>query len=141
MPERLAERVWFSNSQSLLLNIYFLLSEFQSSRIPIHTIPKCGTEPIPAICHATLSRSAQRIFVAEIALKSPFLCVNKSPMRSGFRAGKRNIFHSLQPTVLSLDFLHVYRLEYTRQDTSKKQEMGVDGPSPDLRVRVLFYIR
>ena len=37
---------------------------------------------------------------------------------------------------LFLDFLYFYRLEYTRQDNSKKQEMGVDGPSPDLRVRV-----
>ena len=32
--------------------------------------------------------------------------------------------------------MYFCRLEYTRQDNSKKQEIGVDGPSPDLRVRL-----
>ena len=36
MPERLAERVWISTSQSSLLNIYFRLSKFQSSFLLIH---------------------------------------------------------------------------------------------------------
>ena len=57
--------------------------------------------------------------------------MSKSPIRYAFRAGERTVFHSL-----SRAFLYFYRLEYTRQDNSKKQEMGVDGPSPDLRVRV-----
>ena len=57
----------------------------------------------------------------------------QNPVRFGFRAGERAIFR------LSLHFLYFYRLEYTRQDNSKKQEMSVDGPSPDLRVRGLFY--
>ena len=36
VQERLAERVWFSNSQSSLLNIYFRLREFQSSFLLIY---------------------------------------------------------------------------------------------------------
>ena len=35
-PERLAERVWCTKSQSSLLNIYFRLSGFQSSLLLIH---------------------------------------------------------------------------------------------------------
>ena len=68
--------------------------------------------------------------------------MSKSPIRYAFRAGERTVFHSLQLTVYLLIFLYFYRLEYTRQDNSKKQEMGVDGPSPDLRVRVsVIFIR
>ena len=29
-----------------------------------------------------------------------------------------------------------YRLEYTRQDSSKKRDMCVDGPSPEFKVKV-----
>ena len=36
VEERLAERVWFSYSQSSLLNIYFRLREFQSSFLLIY---------------------------------------------------------------------------------------------------------
>ena len=49
VPERLAERIQLSKSQSLFLNIYFCLIQIPVlaptySRIPVHTAPKCGTE-------------------------------------------------------------------------------------------------
>ena len=50
----------------------------------------------------TLSRSAWRSFASlpETTLKSPFLCVNKSPFRYGFRAGARAFRYSV---VIALD--------------------------------------
>ena len=48
------------------------------------------------ICDFTLeNRVAQHRCVTEIALKSPFLCVNKSPIRYGFRAGAKAIRYSV----------------------------------------------
>ena len=56
--ERLAERDWWTKSQSSLLNIYFRLSGFQSLLLLIHfrhglnTCSHCtksGTEPIPYV--------------------------------------------------------------------------------------------
>ena len=52
VPQRLAERVWWTKSQSWLLNIYFRFSpcsyRFTSAtvRIHVHTAPKYGTEPL-----------------------------------------------------------------------------------------------
>ena len=50
----------------------------------------------------TLSRSARRSFpsLPETTLKSPFLCVNKSPFRYGFPAGARPFRYSV---VIALD--------------------------------------
>ena len=69
-PERLAGRVWWTKSQSSLLNIYFHLIGSQPSLLIIHirygpnTCSHCTkvwhrTHPI---CHARLSRSAWRSF-------------------------------------------------------------------------------
>ena len=54
-----------------------------------------GTYPI---CDAPLSRSAWRNIaraVAEIGPKSPFLCMNGSPKRYGFRAGAGGFPYSM----------------------------------------------
>ena len=60
----------------------------------------------------------------------------QNPTQFGFRAGETAIFVVCNLPFISLFFFYFCRLEYTRQDNSKKQEMGVDGPSPDLRVRL-----
>ena len=73
MPEDMGQRVWFSKSQSLLLNIvhyivlYFRLNGLQSSFLRIHfiygsnTLHKVWHRTYP-ICNAPLSRSARRSF-------------------------------------------------------------------------------
>ena len=70
VPQRLAERVWWTKSQSSLLNIYFRFSGFQPLLLSIHfrygpsTCSHCAkvwhrTSPI---CDAQVSRAAQRSF-------------------------------------------------------------------------------
>ena len=99
VPERLAEKVWFYKSQSLLLNIFTSVSVGSSPlsflfpsatvRIPVYTAPRCSAElpPPPASRKQNLSdvlRSTSEISttqlcsVTEIAAKSAFLCVAKA---------------------------------------------------------------
>ena len=96
VPERLAEKMWFYKSQSLLLNIFTSVSVGSSPlsflfpsatvRIPVYTAPRCSAElsPPPPPRKQNLSdvlRSTSEIgtaklcSVTEIAPKSPFLCV------------------------------------------------------------------
>ena len=113
----------------------FPFSEVQSSRIPVHTLFTLHQSVAQNL--ADMSRYTFEIDAAQLRCRNraeiTLLVCEQNPIWFGFRAGERAICR------LSLDFLYFYRLEYTRQDNSKKQEMGVDGPSPDLRVRVLFY--
>ena len=65
VPERLAERVWWTKSQSLLLNINFRLSRFQSSLLFIHL--RYGRITVLwhrtfSLCDILLSRWARRSF-------------------------------------------------------------------------------
>ena len=70
VQERLAERVWFSNSQSSLLNVYFRLNGFQSSFLLIYfrygpstfTLHQTVADKTCAIYDAPLSRSARRSY-------------------------------------------------------------------------------
>ena len=63
VPERLAEKVWFYKSQSLLLNIFTSVSVGSSPlsflfpsatvRIPVYTAPRCSAElPPPGLPEA-----------------------------------------------------------------------------------------
>ena len=52
-------------------------------RVPVHTAPKCGTEPIRYVT-LHFRKSARRSFTP---LQSPLLCVNRSPIRYGLRVG------------------------------------------------------
>ena len=74
VPEQLAERVWWSKSQSSLLNIYFRFSGLHSSLLLFHF---CWG---PTTClHCTkVFGAAQLLCVAEIAPESPFLCANSA---------------------------------------------------------------
>ena len=70
VPARLAERVWWTKSQSSLLKIYFRLSWFQSSLLLIHIRDRTNRcshctkvwRKIHSICNAPRSRSARRSF-------------------------------------------------------------------------------
>ena len=86
VPERLAERVWWTKSQSSLMNIY---SGFQSSlqfihfryRLnTVHIAPKYGRRRIFLICDALLGDQTK------IELKSLFSCVNRNSIRYRFCA-------------------------------------------------------
>ena len=50
-------------------------------RVPVHTAPKCGTEPIRYVTFH-FGKWAGRSFAP---LQSPLLCVNRSPIRCGLR--------------------------------------------------------
>jgi len=87
----LAERVWFTKSQSSFLrpflNIFFPLSGFQSS-LPFiyccydsYTCSHCGEEREKLIRYAALLRYRNHA-------QSPFLSVNGSPIQYGFLGGK-----------------------------------------------------
>ena len=95
-------------SQSSLLNIYFLLSGFQSLLLLMHFryCPNTCSRYTQA-WHRTSERShmwrttfvigtSQLLSETEIAPKSPFLCVNRSPsVQYGFPAGARAIRDSM----------------------------------------------
>ena len=76
----LAERVWYSKSQSSQLNIHFRLSGFQSS-LPF-TLQESVTQNFSDMSRSTFKVGvAQLQSVTEIAPKSPFLCVQPCPQR------------------------------------------------------------
>ena len=81
--------IWWIKSQSSLLKIYFHLFTSATNRIhftqALHRSFAQNLSVIFEIGEAQLSS------VTEIALKSSFLCVNRSPTRYGFRAGARVI--------------------------------------------------
>ena len=89
VPDRLAKRVWWTKSQSSLLNIYFSLSGFQSSLLhihfrngskPVHTIPNCGSEPIRYVTlHFRDQRGAASLCYRNRAEITVLKCVNRSP--------------------------------------------------------------
>ena len=88
--------VWWTKSQSSFRNIYFRLSGFQASFLFFHFrygpntcshCTKCATEPIRYVTLLAFETGAALRSVAEIAPKSPFLCVNRSTIRYGFRSG------------------------------------------------------
>ena len=74
VPKQLAERVWWLNRPSSQSSPRFSFFRFDSHYIKVwHSIYPTG--------NAVLSQSARRCFSplqAEIAPKSPFLCVNRS---------------------------------------------------------------
>lgn len=104
-PERLAERVWCTNSQSSLLSEYSLPSQCVPVLAPPHFIPsrceylftqlrrnlsdmwRSNSTIGAALCTQTLS-------VTEIVPKSPFLYVNRSPICYGFLVNVRAIRNS-----------------------------------------------
>ena len=107
-PEWLAERVWCTKSQSLLLNIYFRLSGFQSSLLLIHfcygpntclhyTQEWCR---ISSICDSPLQfrHRCSAVSLTEMAPKSPLLCVNRGPISYVFRACATATRYSLNRT-------------------------------------------
>ena len=103
VPGQLAERVWVTKSQSSLLNIYFRLSGFHSSLLLVHF--RYGPNTYLFTLHQSVAQdesqsasfeigAAQLRSVTEIAPKSPFLCVNRSPFRYGFRGDAKAIRYS-----------------------------------------------
>ena len=81
---QLAERVWYTKSQSSLLNIYFRFSGIQSLLLLIYFgegpnsclswcryAPKYGTDPMRYM----------RLHFTEIAPPKPLLCVNSRTIR------------------------------------------------------------
>ena len=102
VPQRLAERVWWTKSQSSPLNIYFRFSGFQSLLLLIHfrygpnTCSHCTkvwhrTSPI---CDAQVSRAAQRSFALNSAEITVPICMNRSPIQYGFCDGVKAIWYS-----------------------------------------------
>ena len=93
VEERLSERVWFSNSQSSLLNIYFRLKGFQSSFLLIYfrygpstfTLHQNVADKTCTMYDAPLSRSARRSYRngAKITVR---ICEQK-PYQSGMTSG------------------------------------------------------
>ena len=98
VPAQLAEGVWCTKFQSSLLNIYFrhsnpvlsptylLISHLFAStamRIGVHIAPKNGSKSIPHVTLHLQDRhgAARPHFVAETALKSPFLYMDRSSIR------------------------------------------------------------
>ena len=67
-----------------LSGVVFVLTR-KATCYSVKTYPKCDPPR---------KRSALRS-VREIAPKSPFLCVNRSPIRYGFRAGTKDIRYSV----------------------------------------------
>ena len=93
VQERLAERVWFSNSQSSLLNIYFRLREFQSSFLLIYfrygpitfTLHQNVADKTCTMYDAPLSRSARHIY--RIRAKITVRMCEQKPYQSGMTSG------------------------------------------------------
>ena len=93
VTERLADRDWCTKSQSSLLNINFRLSGFQSSLLLVYFRYGLNTSShytkvwhLSDMWRSTFEISAAQLrSVTESAPKSPFLCVNRSPIRYGFR--------------------------------------------------------
>ena len=57
------------------------------------------------MCDAPLSRlarAAQLCYVTEIAPKSPFLCVNRSPNRYDFSGGAKTILHNVNIALVTV---------------------------------------
>jgi len=109
VPARLAERVWYTKSQSSLLDIYFRFSGIQSLLLLIYFregpnrclswckyVPKYGTKPIRCIWGSTFKIvAAQLRSVTKIAPPKPFLCVNSRTIRYDFLGGAKAIRHSV----------------------------------------------
>ena len=87
VPAWLAERIWCTQFQSSLLNIYFRPSGFQSSA-PTYPLPLRSEYPF--ILHQRVTQNltdmwlstfvigaAQLRYVTKVALPQPFLCVNR----------------------------------------------------------------
>ena len=104
MPERLADRVWCTKSQSSLLNIYFRLSGFQSSLRLIHF--RYGSNA-SSHCHEKWQKFIRYVtfFFQNWCRAASFryrnraeicsLCVNNSPSRYSFHIGARAIRHTV----------------------------------------------
>ena len=90
MPERLAERVWWTKSQSLLLNIFFHLSGSQSSLLLIHF--RYAPPPPPLI-----SKSG-----------SPFFRVNRGPILYGFSAAANANRYSVNISLIKLPLHRIF---------------------------------
>ena len=106
VPERLAEKIWFYKSQSLLLNIFTSVSVGSSPlsflfpsatvRIPVYTAPRCSAERPPPrppgsrtypMCYDPLPRLARRaLFRYRNSTQISVLMCSKSLIRSDFRA-------------------------------------------------------
>ena len=92
VPVRLAERVWCTRSQfSLLNNNYLSLSLFQSSQRSKNVFTLA--QNLSDMWLSTLENGAVLLrSVTEMAPKSPFLCVNRSPIRGRSRTYLKDFF-------------------------------------------------
>ena len=94
VEERLAERVWFSYSQSSLLNIYFRLKGFQSSFLLIYfrygpstfTLHQNVADIACTMYDAPLSRSARRSY--RIRAKITVRICEQKLYQSGMTSGR-----------------------------------------------------
>ena len=96
VPAWLTERIWCTQFQSSLLNIYSSPSGFQSSLLLIHfryglTTPKSDTEPIRHVTFHFRDRCGAASLRHKNRAPQPFLCVNRRPIRSDFRGGAKAI--------------------------------------------------
>ena len=96
VPEPFKVKVWWTNSCSLLINIYFRLSGLQSSFLFIHFSEGPNTCFTP---HHSLDTEAiryadappSRLTGRNFAPKSPLVCVNWNPIRYSSRTGAKDI--------------------------------------------------
>ena len=105
MPERLAKKVWWTKSKSSLLNIYFRPAVgpvlFATYSLPLRseylfTLHHTVAQNLSDMWLSTFEISAAQLrSVTEIQPKSPFLCVNRSPIRYGFRADAKAFQYSV----------------------------------------------
>ena len=96
VPEPFKVKVWWTNSCSLLMNIYFRLSGLQSSFLFIHFSEGPNTCFTP---HHSLDTEAiryadappSRLTGRNFAPKSPLVCVNWNRIRYSSRTGAKDI--------------------------------------------------
>ena len=97
----LAERVCRTKFQSSFLNIYFRVNGFECLLLIIYF---CMSQNLVSnVGRSTFEiGAAQLCYVTEIAPKSPFLCVNRSPNRYGFQGGAKTIRHNVNIALVTV---------------------------------------
>ena len=91
---------------------------WQSEYLSVLTAPRCGTE---SISYVTFHFQDQ-CFVPVIARKSPFLCLNKGPIRNGFRACARATRYGVKIALVRSHGPEEMSLSLEHQNPSKTSE-------------------
>ena len=118
--------------------------------IPVHSAPKCSTRTYP-VCDASLSRPARSSFapLQKSRQNQPFLCINRSPVRYGFRAGAIAVRYSgspigfFYPVIPTQNFgqsrnpkgyfWHPTSRAYFQSPISPRSRFKIPNPEPQIR--------